>query len=271
MASLRFLISFYTHPVPITILSIAGLSALLLFLISRWSMNAKLRLRSHVARCLISTFFWAFLAFSVVLCSLIEREVVEYPLRMIKFVAGGSFILALCGSMILALISYHYVADTFPEYRSPTKRELASLSGFVSPNIKTYILDKNVPNAFACSGKCKRLFLTTSILQMLTRKELQSVVMHEETHVCEDHTRTMFMLAVVSKLLFFDPFVQHTVRCAHAEMEFIADQGVSKPLVPALLTALQKLDRYHLSTNLPSAYAQSVFWERIKKLKTGQK
>lgn len=225
-------------------------------------MDARLRLRSHVARCLISTFFWAFLAFSIVLCSVIERELVEYPLRVVKYVAGGSVILALGGSLILALISYHDVADTFPEFRSPTKCELARLRGLVSQDIKPYILDKDVPNAFACSGKYKRLFLTTGILQMLTRKELQSVVMHEEMHVREDHTRTRFMLTMLSKLLFFDPLVRHAVRSAYAEMEFIADLGVSRPLTPALFTALEKLDRYHLSTNLPSAYTPSIFWER---------
>lgn len=79
--------------------------------------------------------------------------------------------------------------------------EMAIAAGIPTPQI--YIIDDPSPNAFATGSDPRKgyVIVTTGLLRMLDRDELQGVVAHEVAHIRNNDIKLMTTLAIVAGLI----------------------------------------------------------------------
>lgn len=79
--------------------------------------------------------------------------------------------------------------------------EVALAAGIPKPNV--YIMEESQPNAFATGKDPKHasVCVTTGLLQMMNREELQGVIAHEISHIRNRDILLMTVVAVVAGLI----------------------------------------------------------------------
>ncbi|MCH7904479.1 MAG: M48 family metallopeptidase [Armatimonadetes bacterium] len=84
--------------------------------------------------------------------------------------------------------------------------EMAIAAGIPPP--KVYIIDDPSPNAFATGRRPERAYVvvTTGLIEILNREELQGVVAHEVAHIRNNDIKLMTTLAIVAGLV---PLISH--------------------------------------------------------------
>ncbi|RME32258.1 hypothetical protein D6789_00135 [Candidatus Woesearchaeota archaeon] len=281
MASLRFLITFYTHPLVVGILAFTFLLACTLLVLYASSQRAILKRKTLLGLVSLSTFLWLFFILSILLCTYYEHEYLEYPLRIVKLIASISALAALTISLILAALVNRRTKQYFLRNAplcSFTKRERALLAKICAtrnlPPVTFKKIRKEFPNAYSLSGKQDIIFFTKGLLDNLGPRELEAVILHEYAHLANKDSTTRIYLAIMAKIIFFDPVLRYVHRTIGREMEFMADDYAVAKLhqKKALLSALRNINDYHLAHEsfLPSLYSlkpEQVFLdERIARL-----
>lgn len=121
--------------------------------------------------------------FAIIICVIL---VAVYA--AISYFAGSKVILKISGAQKADPKQYHYLYDII--------EGLALASQIKMPDV--YIINDPNPNAFA-TGRSKKhasVAVTTGLLAMMTKKELQGVVAHEMSHIA-DNDILYLMIAVV--------------------------------------------------------------------------
>jgi beta-lactamase regulating signal transducer with metallopeptidase domain len=70
----------------------------------------------------------------------------------------------------------------------------------------------------------KKIFLSKKLVQTLSKKELESVVLHEIYHLKKHHSSFLFLMRVISSILFFLPIIKDIQSYVKAEIEKAADK-----------------------------------------------
>src|SRR2546430_15847287 len=113
--------------------------------------------------------------------------------------------------------------------------------------------------AIAIGGKKQVIVVSSVLLALLDRDELQPVVAHELMHLKHHDAEFKVFSRVFSRILFFDPFSKFFDPAVHREREYLADEASGRTTgKPATLaSALLKLvDR---APPAQSAWGLSVF------------
>lgn len=98
-----------------------------------------------------------------------------------------------------------------------------------------------------------KIFISTGLINDLTRKELEAVLIHEKYHICNFHTLTFIYLEISKSLLFFIPVTGALVKKIKLLLEFNADQNAISA------QGTDKYLRYALATTLSTEYKQAIF------------
>jgi heat shock protein HtpX len=108
---------------------------------------------------------------------------------LIAYYAGGNMILSMTGAKEVTKKEYPYLYHTV--------EGLALAAGVPTP--KCYVIDDSALNAFATGRDPKHasITVTTGLLKVMNRQELEGVVAHEMSHIKNFDIRMMMLAAVL--------------------------------------------------------------------------
>jgi Zn-dependent protease with chaperone function len=200
----------------------------------------------------LSIFFWAFLAGSLVLC-VSQARMVAYARNGVPLAVFGAVVGGLAASGIISAVVWKYgnasVLRRFAP-RSPAESEswvqdyarlLAKFEGV--GEIPVGIVDSVATIAMAVGGKHRTILVSTGLLTLLDRDEVEAVVSHELMHLKHHDSEFKVFSRVLARILFFDPFSKFFDPAVHREREYLADEvGARSSGKPATLaSALLKI------------------------------
>ena len=109
--------------------------------------------------------------------------------------------------------------------------------------IRLDVSDTQATVAMAIGGPRPRIVISTGILTLLDREELESVLSHELMHVKNHDAEFKVFSRVFSRIMFFDPFSKFFDPALHREREYLADimSGRTTGKPASLASALLKL------------------------------
>lgn len=114
---------------------------------------------------------------------------------IIAYFAGGRMVLAMTGAKPVTKKEYPHLFHTV--------EGLAIAAGIPTP--KAYVIDDPSPNAFATGRNPKEgvVVVTTGLLKLMNRQELEGVVAHEIAHIKNLDIRVSMIAAVMVGILVF--------------------------------------------------------------------
>lgn len=110
-------------------------------------------------------------------------------LASLSYFSGDKIVLELMGSQIADQIAYRTLHDVV--------EEMAIAAGLPKPNV--YVIESKAANAFATGRDPQHasVAVTTGLLEILNREELQGVIGHEMSHVRNYDTLYAILMAVM--------------------------------------------------------------------------
>jgi beta-lactamase regulating signal transducer with metallopeptidase domain len=121
---------------------------------------------------------------------------------------------------------------------------------------KIIIFDDKTPQAF-CIGILKpQIFLSTELLKIMSRLELETIIIHEKQHLDNNDNFVLLILQVLKNTFFFLPIFRDIVDHYEIQNEIRADDlAIRKSGQNNVLSSLRKLIDYPVvSTTLVSSF-----------------
>lgn len=141
---------------------------------------------------------------------------------------------------------------------------------------QTVIIREDRPLAF-CFGLIRpRMYLTTGMLQLLNRRELGTVILHEKHHLDQHDTLLSLLTSVIQYCFPFFPLVTDIVNRYRLEREILADSAAiratrtGKRQVLSVLRKLLEQEVRPLSVLAPAMGANDTLELRIVTLLEGR-
>lgn len=247
------LVAYWTSPLSLSVLVACATSmATLVYVFLTNARNAKLRVSLLTGMYGLSIFLWAFIAVSLVLC-VSRSAMVAYtrqgvPLAVGSAVLGGIGISSGLSAFVWRFGNRAVLRRFAPR---PPRQDEAWVQEYVDlvaefegiRGVRVGIVDKAGAVAMAVGGKTPHVLLSRSILALLERDELETVVTHELMHLKHHDAQFKVFSRIFSKILFFDPFSKFFDPAVHREREYLADEiGARSTGQPAALaSALLKI------------------------------
>jgi len=247
--------AYWLSPLSLTVLAVCGACmGTLLYVFVTNARNAKLRVSLLTGLYALSIFFWAFMAGSVVLCVSAAR-MVAYARNGVPLAVFGAVVGGLTASAVISMVVWKYGnASVLRKFapRNPKVGEtwlqeyvaiLARFEGLAE--LRLQIVDAPAALAMALGGKQRTILVSSGLLELLEREELETVVAHELMHLKHHDAEFKVFSRVLSRILFFDPFSKFFDPAVHREREYLADEssGRSTNKPAALASALLKIAR----------------------------
>lgn len=111
---------------------------------------------------------------------------------------------------------------------------------------KTYLIESEKQFAFCLGVRSPKIYISTSLVDILTSQELEAVLRHEYYHLVNRDTLTMLIASIGESLLPFFPLFSDFLHNYRIEREIKADAeairglGDEKPLIAVLKKLLAK-------------------------------
>src|SRR2546425_2897828 len=245
--------TYWSSPLSLAVLAVCGASiGTLLYVFVTNARNAKLRVSLLTGLYALSIFFWAFVAASLVLC-VSQARMVAYARNGVPVAVFGAVVGGLTASMGISLVVWRYgnaavirkfAPRNLNEGESWLQQYVDLLGEFESiPRVQVRIVESDDTLAMAVGGKNRNILLSSGLLKLLEKDEVDTVVAHELMHLKHHDAEFKVFSRVLSRILFFDPFSKFFDPAVHREREYLADEmggrSTGKPV--ALASALLKL------------------------------
>jgi heat shock protein HtpX len=253
---LEALSAYWTSPVPLTILALcAGSMATLLYVFLTNSQNSKLRVSVLTGFYALTTFFWVFVAVSLLIC-VAQSGMVAYRRGGVQMAAGSALVAALAFSALASWLVWRFgprailrsLAPRHPQADEAWLQEFLTLVAEVEgvAPIRLEVSEARAAVAMAIGGPSPQIVVSKRILTLLDREELESVLSHELMHVKNHDAEFKVFSRVFSRIMFFDPFSKFFDPALHREREYLADvmSGRTTGKPASLASALLKLSKY---------------------------
>jgi Zn-dependent protease with chaperone function len=169
--------------------------------------------------------------------------------------AGAALASALGASVLASWLVWRYGPRTVLKSLAPRtpRAEEFWLKEFVTlvaevegvAGVSLAVADTPAPVALAVGGSNPRILVSTGLLTLLDRGELESVLLHELMHLKNHDAEFKVFSRVFSRVMFFDPFSKFFDPALHREREYLADRmsGRTTGRPAALASALLKLSK----------------------------
>src|SRR2546430_4624318 len=244
---------YWSSPISLTVLAVCGASiGTLLYVFITNARNAKLRVSLLTGLYAISIFFWAFIAGSLVLC-ISQARMVAYARNGVPIAVFGAIVSGLAASGVISLLVWRYgnaaVIRKFAprdvnageEWVQVYVNLLGEFEGVSRVHLR--IVETNENLALAVGGKDRTILVSTGLLKLLEKDEIETVVAHELMHLKHHDAEFKVFSRVLSRILFFDPFSKFFDPAVHREREYLADEmgGRATGRPAALASALLKI------------------------------
>ena len=245
--------AYWLSPLSLTVLAVCGACmGTLLYVFVTNARNAKLRVSLLTGLYALSIFFWAFVAGSLVLC-VSQARMVAYSRSGVPLAVFGAVVAGLAASALISAVVWKFgnaslLRRLAPRPATPAEawlpdyvRVLANFEGV--GEIRVGIVDRTAALALAVGGKRPTVVVSTGLLGLLERDEVETVVAHELMHLKHHDAEFKVFSRVLSRILFFDPFSKFFDPAVHREREYLADEmgGRATGRPAALASALLKI------------------------------
>lgn len=122
------------------------------------------------------------------------------------------------------------------------------------------IYDKK-PNAFCLGLRNQKIYITTSLVSLLSEEELEAVILHEKYHYKNHDTIWMLLMSMVGDFFFFIPIISDFISGVIRKNETMADQYSVQSVGGnrTLIGSFKKLVLYNSSDRLIFNYIPSFF------------
>ncbi len=250
---LRALVGYWTSPIPLLVVAVCAASmATLLYVFLANDRNARLRVSVLTGFYALTVFFWTFVAASLVFC-VAASDMVAYASEGIRAAAAMAIGLALLVASVLSYLVWRFAARCVLRRLAPRPlrpeeawthdyvRLLAELEEVSVPTVR--VVDREDSVAMAVSGRESAILLSTGLLSLLDRDEIETALAHELMHLKHHDAEFKVFSTVFSRILFFDPLSKFFDPAVHREREYLADEmsGRSTGKPAALASALLKI------------------------------
>src|SRR5213593_2060496 len=245
--------TYWSSPLSLAVLAVCVASiATLLYVFITNARNTKLRVSLLTGLYAVSIFFWAFIAGSLVLC-VSQARMVAYARNGVPLAVFGAIVGGLVASGVISLLVWRYGNSAVIRKFAPrdVNESEAWLQVYVNllgefegiSRVHLRIVETNENLALAVGGKDRTILVSTGLLKLLEKDEMETVVAHELMHLKHHDAEFKVFSRVVSRLLFFDPFSKFFDPAVHREREYLADEmgGRSTGKPAALASALVKI------------------------------
>jgi len=255
--------AYFTSPLTIIGLLVPLSSLIALYVVFKRTDSPVVRSKSLGFMLLSSVFLWLFVAVSLVLCYEFA-EIYEYQLDAgIRTVFGGALIVAVASgipiSVLLIRIAPTIMLSKVKGLSSPDAELSGSFDGLAVklgvPSAELRLSRNKAPVSFAVQTATPIVVISESLLSILSRDELQTVMAHELAHIKNSDTNLKAIVTAYKTALPMDPVIRLVEAAFHREREMVADEvaakATGKPL--SLASALLKIYEAFPKNNL-SAY-----------------
>jgi Zn-dependent protease with chaperone function len=144
---------------------------------------------------------------------------------------------------------------------------------FNRKNNDIVVIEQNEPFAFTVGFWKSRIVLSTTLIKMLDAKELEAVIYHETSHQKYDHGMKVFILQIISEVMWYIPLTKWSYQNYRIMVELAADEyaihrmGTELGLGSALLKLIKK--QLKINSSLAPAlvhFADETVDYRLKQL-----
>ena len=247
------LVAYWSSPITLTIVAVCAASmATLLYVFLSNARNAKLRVSLLTGFYALTIFFWGYVGASLALC-IMASNMVAYGTAGVRDAAAGAVFVALGTATLVSYLVWRFAAQRVLRRLSPRalKSEeewvqryallLAEFEG-LQP-VPVQVVERGEPVAMAIGGKQATILVSTGLLRLLDRDEVETALAHEIMHLKHHDAEFKVFSTVFSRILFFDPFSKFFDPAVHREREYLADEmsGRSTGKPAALASALLKI------------------------------
>ena len=245
--------AYWLSPLSLTVLAVCGACmGTLLYVFVTNARNTKLRVSLLTGLYALSIFFWVFIAGSLVLC-VSQARMVAYAKNGVPLAVFSALVGGLATSAAISAVVWRYGnASVLRKFapRDPSAPEswlqdyVGTLAKFEGVGqIRVGIVGTAATLAMAVGGKHRTILVSTGLLYLLERDEVEVVVAHEVMHLKHHDAEFKVFSRVLSRILFFDPFSKFFDPAVHREREYLADEmGARSSGKPATLaSALLKI------------------------------
>jgi len=200
----------------------------------------------------LTIFFWGFVGASLALC-VMASNMVAYDTAGVRDAAAGAVFVALATATLVSYLVWRFAARLVLRRLAPrslrpeeqwVQRYVQLLAEFegVRP-VPVQVVEREAPVAMAVGGKAATILVSTGLLRMLDRDEVETALAHELMHLKHHDAEFKVSSTVFSRVLFFDPFSKFFDPAVHREREYLADEmsGRSTGKPAALASALLKI------------------------------
>jgi len=244
---------YWSSPLSLTVLAVCAASiGTLLYVFITNARNAKLRVSLLTGLYALSIFFWAFIATSLVLC-LSQARMVAYARNGVPVAVFGAVVGGLLASTVISFLVWRFGNAAVIRRFAPRdlradeawlQQHVTLLAEFEGvPRIRVRIVESDDAIAMAVGGKERNILVSSGLIALLERDEIETVVAHELMHLKHHDAEFKVFSRVFSRILFFDPFSKFFDPAVHREREYLADEmgGRSSGKPAALASALLKI------------------------------
>ena len=168
---------------------------------------------------------------------------------IISKLATVIFFLLLIKAIFIGLKTL-YFRRKFKTAKIPSLIKELSLKHNLQGKIKV-VADKR-PYAFCLGFFHPQIFMSTGLIKIMKKLELEMILLHEKYHLLKNDTWTMFIFNFLKRLFFFFPVILDIIDGLIKQKESLADQyGVTQMRSnSAVISAFKKLLNYQ-TQNIP--------------------
>ncbi len=209
---------------------------------------------------------------SVYYCKEIFGKVVPYIPRELNI------LIAMIGLVLIGLVLVRLVLAIrgLIIFRETRKRvvvlpgQLDKLTRGLGLKDSVRLIDVSAPLAFCFGIINPKIYLSTTVVQLMTVEELKAILLHEKHHLDNRDSMTFFLGRLIENLFLFFPLTTEIINGFRVRREIAADGYAIKVLgqKEAIISALRKLLLVESSPRILPAFADSnTLEERILALK----
>ncbi|MBI2019215.1 M48 family metalloprotease [Candidatus Daviesbacteria bacterium] len=131
-------------------------------------------------------------------------------------------------SALIQIIKTQLFLNNLLSKKMPPSSDLKKIFQNVGINNKVVVIkDKNL-FSFCAGFVFPFIVISTSLIKSLTKKELEAVLLHEQSHLLNRDPLKVFIGKTLSSMFFFLPIFKELHKNAESSAEFLADQWTIK-------------------------------------------
>ena len=164
---------------------------------------------------------------------------IPYYLGIIPFLLFFAFLLIATIKLLIICVKVQLLRKELTKKFKTSLRFNALLEKLALID-RTYLIQSEKQFAFCLGIRSPKIYVSTSLVNILTIEELEAVLRHEQYHLKNRDTLTMLVASIGESLLPFFPLISDLLRNLRIEREIKADReamqgfGDEKPLVSVL-------------------------------------